>query len=506
MNQDHFFTTWATELARPDWADEPEPVGQLPDTLAAPAVATAVTAVGQRPDTVSTTDAEAEDADREDGCATPAWCPYLRAASEEMRNLVSRVQQHLLRAEHRQRARRPGDLEVFNLTVEALVCCAVRQMLRGAGPIRVGADNNKLRVRNQYKSPLESTQLPTILALMVQEEFLYMHAAAERPRTHGASLHSPGRQAEYSMGHRLAALAGDALHSDVLRTHGDEVILLKGRKDDHKAPELVEYQRAPAIVSQYREDVRALNEFRQRANIRWVGDPKLADVNNRHTVRRFTRGRWDCGGRHWSGFWQSLPKSLRLNLLRIDDEPVIGVDFAATVPTLAYARAGLPLPEGDLYEFTLVDREGREVPTTRKVRKRLFNALINGAKDWPRGLREQYRRRVSWRWVVDALNKAHPALAGTFAADIGQELAFMESAIMAAVLKELRLRGVVALDIHDCVVVKQSAADVATEVMLAQFQRVAGVPAKVNLERPEDYPMRATAAAHAATLVDAANL
>ena len=86
---------------------------------------------------------------------------------------------------------------------------------------------------------------------------------------------------------------------------------------------------------------------------------------------------------------------------------------------------------------------------------------MNSATEWPRDLREQFRHRISWRRTVDCLKKAHPLIAVYFDADKGQELACTEANIMAAVLKSLRLQGVVALDMFDCVLVKQSALDVA---------------------------------------------
>jgi hypothetical protein len=445
-----------------------------------------------------------EDSEPDDSDEVPAWCPWLRAAPNavDLQGAIGHVQHHLLAAENsnpefrRARARKQRDASVFNQTVEALVCHLTREMLRGAGPIRLSADNNALGRPSRYKSELETKQLPTILRLMCAEEFLFMYRQAERPQSwkfDGKTLRSPGRQAAYAAGPKLAALVAGVDARDVVRVPGDEVILLKGKWDSSTTPELVEYQRAPAEVSTYRTEVQAINAFRQHANIRWTGDPRTVDVFDRHTRRRFTRARWDNGGRLWSGFWQTLTKAERLSLVKIDDEDVVGIDYVGTILTLAYARVGHTIGDADPYYFD-IDRDGRVVPTTRKQRKQITAARLNGSKDWPRELRAQFRSRCSWLHVINSLKRAHPKIADLFDADIGQAIAFTESTIMAAVLGRLCAAGIVALDVHDCVIVKRSAADVARQVMLEEFQRIAGVPARVTIETAAVHPLPIKAA------------
>jgi hypothetical protein len=447
-----------------------------------------------------------EDSEPDDDDTVPAWCPWLRAApaAADLRGAVAHVQHHLRAAERRQRARTSKSLDVFNQTVEALVCHLTRELMRGAGPVRVSSAHDTLGRPGRYKSPLETKQLPKILRRMCAEEFLYMSRQAERPQSwtvDGKVLRSPGRQAAYSAGPKLASLVASVDARDIVRVPGDEVILLKGKWDGSSTPELVEYQRAPAEVSTYRAEVRSINAFREHADIRWLGDPRTVDVFNRHSRRRFTRARWDSGGRLWSGFWQTLSKAERLNLVKIDGEDVVGIDYVGTILTLAYARVGHAIGDADPYYFDIVDRNGAVVPTTRKQRKQITAARLNGAKDWPRELRSQFRSRCSWRHVIDSLKRAHPLIADLFDADIGQAIAFTESTIMVAVLGRLCGLGIVALDVHDCVIVKRSSAEGARQVMLEEFQRIAGVPARVTIETAAVHPLPIKAA----TLDAAAN-
>ena len=65
--------------------------------------------------------------------------------------------------------------------------------------------------------------------------------------------------------------------------------------------------------------------------------------------RKFTLGRFDRGGRFFGGFWINLPKVVRLQGLRIDDEEVAGLEYPALNPRLAYYLAEANPPPGDAY-------------------------------------------------------------------------------------------------------------------------------------------------------------
>jgi hypothetical protein len=207
------------------------------------------------------------------------------------------------------------------------------------------------------------------------------------------------------------------------------VILLKSKKDDLRPGVLVDYKRTPAHIAEARLDVQALNAYRAEANIRCLASLSRIDPSDRHSKRRWTRSSWYCGGRHWGGFWQTMRKEERLNLILIDDEPVVSIDFSATIATLAYAAVGQAAPAGDLYDLKLLDKHGTQVETDRKTRKTIFIAAMNGAKDWPKEFRKTLRSRISWLRVRNCLKRAHPAIAVYFDADKGQELANTEANI-----------------------------------------------------------------------------
>jgi hypothetical protein len=457
---------------------------------------------GETDDSALADQRDAEDLEDEDGASEPTWSGYLEPTedADELRAALAVVLHHCDAAERRQRAakgtraRTVASLKTHHAQITATVCLAAKCLLRGVSSFRVPLRNDELKgKRTRYTDPLLTPNLRTALNLLLTEEFLMQVESATRPRAWrfgGKPCNQPGRQATYAAGARLAPLLGDVNLCDIRRAPGDEIILLKSKRDDFGMAELVDYRRMPAHIAEARIELVKLNEFRAAANIECLGSPSRFDVSDRHTRRRWTRASWYCGGRHWGGFWQSMRKDERLHLIRIDGENVVGIDYVGTIVTLAYAAVGQTLPTGDPYGFELLDRSGAVVETTRKERKTIFIAAMNGAKEWPRELRKLFRHRISWRRTADCLSKVHPHIAVFFSADRGQELACTEANIMAAVLKRLRLQSVVALDMFDCVLVKESAVETATAAMLEEFQRIAGKPARVTVEHPEDHPLK----------------
>ncbi len=106
------------------------------------------------------------------------------------------------------------------------------------------------------------------------------------------------------------------------------------------------------------------------------------DIRTRQLRRQFTLGRFDSGGRLFGGFWENLPKPVRLKGIRIDGEQVIGLDYSQLNPLLAYHLAEAEPPAGDAYML----------PGLEKCRygvKKVFNAMLfkHPVKKLPKGSR-----------------------------------------------------------------------------------------------------------------------
>jgi hypothetical protein len=428
--------------------------------------------------------------DLEEDFRDPEWCPWLFAATARLQKIVANVVQNALTAEQnaarsstlvpfeRRRPRLCRDLTIFKQTIEALICHVTYEWLRGAGPVRV-ALSNKARRRTRYLSPLQSSQLRSIIRLLSTPDLQFLKFDLGEQGT----AFSRGRQSTIAAAPRLIAQLVDVELDDIDRRPGEEVVLLKSVRDDRTGhADLIDYVDTDDTLG-YRAEVRQINEHLKGACIEYVGEASLVDERDRHMKRRFTRGQFGCGGRLWGGFWQKVKKADRIANVRIDGQRVVSIDLASAVLQFAYAYAGVEPPVGDLYSrIDFTDTSGAPRVLPREIVKKIVAARLNGAKEWPEELRE-HRPGLPWARVVAALKTAHPPLVDIFDRDLGQELAFTESEVLVDTLLRLRAQGLVALPVHDCVVVPESAEQCAVEAYRAAFTFHTNHTARVTIER-----------------------
>jgi hypothetical protein len=414
----------------------------------------------------------------------PPWNPWLYAKGDRLRAVVAEVCAQALNAEkvipqfHRKRARRPDDLHTFEAMIEALVAHVAAEHLRCNGAVRLSLDNNTLRRASRYTSELQSSTLPRVVSLLSTPELSFLNVT----KGEKATGFTPGRQTTISAGPRLVSRLGGVSLDDVDRRPGEELILLKGLKDTETGTaELVEYT-DNELTEGYRGEMRRLNAFLADADVSYIGDDPTVDDRDRFLRRRFTRGDFFSGGRVWGGFWQQMKKGDRLAHVLIDSEPVVSLDFQAMIVSLAYAYVGRPTPEGDPYTITFTGTDDAPVVLPRRIVKKIVAARLNGSKEWPSELRE-FRPGLSWRSVVETLKQRHAPIAPLFDLDMGQSLMFTESEVLTDALLNLADDGVVALPIHDCIVVAESDLDAARGALLDSFKFHTRQTARITVER-----------------------
>src|SRR5262249_174319 len=138
-------------------------------------------------------------------------------------------------------------------------------------------------------------------------------------------------------------------------------------------------------------------------------------------------------------------------------------------------------PTGDAYKL-----EGLE--NNRDGVKKVFNAMLfkHPVKQFPQGARALFPKRLKIKDVTDAILRRHPKLKGVLlSVDSGYQLQFLEITIMLRVLNECLKRSIVALPVHDSVVVKSSAENVVREIMRREFKAVTGLNVTVKRELPK---------------------
>jgi hypothetical protein len=416
----------------------------------------------------------------------PQWSPWLYASGENLQAVVRDVIAQALMAERvlpkfkRTRARRADDLEIFKGIIEALVAHVVYEYWRGAGVVSISLSKTTLGRASRYLSPLQSEQLPKILALLSSPELNFLTVI---PGTK-ATVFTEGRLTRILAGPRLINRIDGTTIGDIDRKDGEEIVLLKSDRDDRTGiANLIDYPDSE-LADGYRSEIARINAHLLAADIEYRGSSVLFDEGKRHLVRRFTRGQWGCGGRLWGGFWDSpMTKQNRLQNIRINSERVVSVDFSSMVVRLAYAHVGVEPPASDLYEsITFIGTNGQPVALPRAVVKKIVAARLNGAKDWPEELRG-YRTGLPWRAVVAALKESHAPIADIFDQDLGQQLAFTESEILVDALLRLIEQDVTALPLHDCVLVAESDEIAATGALLDSFKFHTNQTARITIER-----------------------
>jgi hypothetical protein len=94
---------------------------------------------------------------------------------------------------------------------------------------------------------------------------------------------------------------------------------------------------------------------------------------------------------------------------------------------------------------------------------------------------------VSVQTVIGGIKKLHPAIAPLLGKGLGHLVQWHESQILVNVLLRLITKGIVALPVHDCVVVPESAAEEAWHVMLETYAYHTGLTTAVKRESAEEY-------------------
>lgn len=416
--------------------------------------------------------------------------PYRAPRSPEANALTAEVANEVQNFETytgaRKRARRPKDAEKHTRLAGALVTDLAHAHMAGRDGLAVSRRTSWTKSR--YRSDLLNRDLPTLLDHMADPQLGFIE------QIKGYHTQLGGMMTVIRPTERLLRRFAGLTFADLTRlSDGEEIVVLKGEKLSHSPADRVEYD-DNELTHMYRAQVRAINTALRDADIDYAQDASTAefiiDPSERHLKRRFTRGSFWSGGRLYGGWWQTISKDDRLSNTVINGERVVSLDFAAMGVTLAYAYACATSPSGDLYPTRFhrgAPGDSEPVILARQTVKKLMAACLFATKpltQWPRGL-AQGSRGVALGDAVAALQKHHPAIAPLFFTGIGHLLQFTESNILIDIMLTLIERGLIALPVHDCIVVPESSLDAAHAVMSEIFTAHTRLPARITVERED---------------------
>lgn len=393
----------------------------------------------------------------------------------------------LRRKRRRRNSAAKPDLTNFKLLVEGVVCdLAHRSALEPDGWLVLSRDNNDIAGRSRYKPEYLGKALPHLLDILSTPEIdLIEQRLGEHVRgsTFGTSTMI-----------RPTALLQDrfdqfdaGLNSVKLRP-GEEVIVLRGNRDDDlgNPREWLEYA-DDDHTAKLRTDLRRINDYLEAA---FAGSepecyadeldlPAGCDPTAVRMRRFFTHGSFETGGRLYHGFWQQLARSQRAEALTLQGEKTVTLDFSQAALRIAYGLTDAPLPPGDGYAIDKL--EGRRTATKKLVNSMLFPRQPHWKLLIPKTIRKKLPD-LPEREIVEAVQAHHPALADYWWTDIGHRIQRIESDIIVECLLKCIDRDIVALQVHDALIVPKSAEAVVKAIMMETFERIAGVPAGVTVE------------------------
>ena len=419
-----------------------------------------------------------------------AFNPFLCAKTDKLMALIAEVQTQMsgyeAYYETRKRARRPADQITYNRTVEAILCdlCAV-EFEPNNDSIHLPLSNKVLRTKSRYKGTALGKTLPDILKVMSAPEMGLVvvekgHSTFKIVDDDLNVAFAGGQQTILRAGPKLLSRIDgfDITRGDMGQAPEDEVLILRAPK---------RHSNSIAAYQEYDDDKTTLSLRQQMNDINaWLDTADIScshsqvDPTQRRLRRIFNNSDFAQGGRLYGGFWQAMSSDERQEHILIEDDWCVELDYGQMSLAILYGLTGTKPPEGDLYDLSA---EG--IPTDyRKGIKTVIQALINSSKvptKMPKGVRKLIPSRYSINDILEAVARKHPAIYPQMTSGIGMQLFRKESDILVDVLLTLKTQGIVALPIHDAVVVQDDNSDKAKAVMKKVFKEHTGITPDVTL-------------------------
>jgi hypothetical protein len=419
-----------------------------------------------------------------------AFNPFLCAKTDNLMALIAEVQVQMsgyeAYYETRKRARRPADQATYDRTVEAILCdlCVV-EFEPNNDSIHLPLSNKVLRSKSRYKGTALGKTLPDILKVMSAPEMDFVvlkkgHSTFKIVDDELNVAFAGGQQSILKAGTKLLSRIErfGITRDDLGPASEEEVLVLRAPKlHSNTIAEYQEYEEDEATLA-LRQQMTDINAWLDTADIT-CSHPQM-DPKHRRLRRIFNNSDFAQGGRLYGGFWQAMSSDERQEHILIEDDCCVELDYGQMSLAILYGIAGKSPPEGDLYDLSA---EG--IPTDyRKGIKTVIQALINSSKvptKMPKGVRKLIPSRYNIKDILEAVARKHPAIYPQMTSGIGMQLFRKESDILVDVLLTLKTQGIVALPIHDAVVVRDDNSDKAKAVMKKVFQGHTGITPDVTL-------------------------
>ena len=258
----------------------------------------------------------------------------------------------------------------------------------------------------------------------------------------------------------------------------EEVLVLRAPKRlSNSIAEYQDYEDDEATLA-LRQQMTDINAWLDTADIT-CSLPQV-EPSQRRLRRIFNNSDFAQGGRLYGGFWQAMSSDERQEHILIESDCCVELDYGQMSLAILYGLTGATPPEGDLYDLSVEGIPAECRPGIKKV----MQAIINSPeipRRLPKGSRKHIPSRISFRDILGAVERRHPAIYPQMTSGIGMQLFRKESDILIDVLITLQARGIVALPVHDAVIVMEEHHLLATKIMKEVFKRHTGITPEVTL-------------------------
>jgi hypothetical protein len=421
-----------------------------------------------------------------------AFNPFLCARTDKLMALITEVQVQMggyeAYYETRKRARRPADQVTYDRTVEAILCdrCAVE-----LGPdndsIHLPLSNKVLRSKSRYKGTALGKTLPDILDVMSAPEMDFVvvekgHSTFKIVDEELNVAFAGGQQSILKAGPKLLSRIErfGITRDDLGHAAEEEVLVLRApKRHSNSIAEYQEYVDDETTLA-LRQQMTDINDWLDTADIT-CSHPQV-DPAQRRLRRIFNNSDFAQGGRLYGGFWQPMSSDERQEHILIEGDWCVELDYGQMSLLLLYARAQAQdhVPSGDLYDLS----EYGIPAECRKGIKKVMQAIINSPeipRRLPKGSRKHFPSRINLKDILRAVEKKHPVIFPLMTSGIGMQLFREESDILVDVLEALRSVGIVALPVHDAVIVMDEHKQTTITIMKKVFKDHTGITPQVTL-------------------------
>jgi hypothetical protein len=266
---------------------------------------------------------------------------------------------------------------------------------------------------------------------------------------------------------------------DIAWSDEQEPIVLRSTKTPgQEVAEAVEYADTQE-TDILRAEMNSINAYLAKADISC--EYHNTNPNDRYLRRIFNNNTFDQGGRLYGGFWQRLMSENRYEHIRINKDMIAECDYGQMSILLLYAEAEAQdqLPEGDLYDLSAYGIPQECRPGIKKVMQAIINSPET-PKRLPKGARKHIPTNISLKDILAAIQKKHSVIYPLMTSNLGMQLFRKESDILVDVLLTLHKHDVVALPIHDAVLVADEDKEKAVGVMKEVFHKYTEITPEVT--------------------------